>query len=345
MLSQNATNKLAVSHIKDEVLAVKKHLNGDIASVATTKYGELNADFFVDCSGFNALLIGKELGVKFVDQSDVLFADHAVTIQVPYADPQQSIASHTLSTAQTAGWIWDIGLQTRRGIGHVYSSAHTSHEQAEQDLRRYIGSEAAQLSSRVIPMKIGYREKFWQNNCVALGLAQGFVEPLEATGLLVFDATAKMLAQQFPMSKQEIPLIAKQFNQRVKHTWQNVIDFVKCHYCLSQRDDSEFWIDNRATESIPESLAERLMQWQFQPPSIYDFTSKLDIFNLDNYLYVLYGMNFNTQADYFSPLLHDEKRAHETFQQIAKYTRQATQHLPKNRELINKILQYGLQKV
>lgn len=344
ILTNNATSKLGVKHLLTEVESVTQDEDGDIKSLITTTAGEISADFFVDCTGFKALLIGEKLKVPFLDKSDVLFADHAVVMQVPYDNERTEIPSYTLSTASTAGWLWDIGLQKRRGIGHVYSSRHTSHQQADDDLRSYIGSASDALDSRLIKMNIGYREKFWKNNCVALGLSQGFVEPLEATGLLVFDATAKMLAEQFPVYKKEIPLVASQFNQRVRHSWENVIDFVKLHYCLSNRTDSQFWLDNVDAKSIPDSLSERLERWKYQPPSRYDFSNKFDVFNLENYLYVLYGMGYATDIEGLRPRLTQSKVADAYFQETVEQSKFAVQKLPKNRQLIDKILQYGLQK-
>ena len=349
LLTKHATNQFGVKHLLADVVEVKQHDNGDIKSVITDTAGEIAGDLFIDCTGFSALLIDKTFNVPFIDKSDVLFADHAVVMQVPYQSPEQTIASYTVSTAQKAGWIWDIGLQTRRGIGHVYSASHTSHEQAECDLRAYLhtsmGEQAEQLQSRVIKMNIGYRERFWQNNCVALGLSQGFVEPLEATGLLVFDATAKMLAEQFPNTKAEIPMIAKLFNQRVQYSWEKVIDFIKLHYCISMRDDSQFWRDNREISSIPDSLQERLERWRYQPPSTYDFFSGFEVFNLENYLYVLYGMDFYTDANLLSAKTQHSEQANQYRQRVAQHAEHTLARLPQHRDLINKIKQHGLQSI
>lgn len=345
LLAKNAVNKLGIKHIKADVKDINQHENGEIKSLITEKHGEISADFFVDCTGFKSLLLGEKLNVPFKDKSGNLFVDHAVAIQVPYEEENAPIASHTISTALKNGWVWDIGLKERRGIGHVYSSAYVTHEQAEQELRDYIGPIADGANSRLISMNIGYREKFWHKNCVALGLAQGFVEPLEATGLLVFDATAKMLAEQFPSSKLDMPLIAKQFNERVAISWDNVIDFVKAHYCLSKRDDSEFWLDNRAESSIPDSLKERLARWKHQPPNAYDFASKFDIFNLENYQYILYGMDFDTDMTNFSNRMSQDDKAQNIFDDIQRQTDLAVSKLPKHRDLIDKIYRHGLNKV
>ena len=280
----------------------------------------------------------------FISFKENLFNDSAVTISVPRKS-QQQVNSQTISTAMKCGWAWDIPLTNRTGNGYVYSSEYCSAEQAEFELREKLSLIGEDIEVRHLTMKVGRVEKHWHKNCVALGLSQGFVEPLEATGLLVFDATAKMLAEQFPSSKLDMPLIAKQFNERVTTSWDNVIDFVKAHYCLSKRDDSDFWLDNRASDSIPDSLKERLARWKHQPPSAYDFASKFDIFNLENYQYILYGMDFDTNLDNFQHRLAKDERASEEFAAIQNQAQFSLSKLPKHRDLIDKIYQYGLQKV
>ncbi|TRX55672.1 tryptophan halogenase family protein [Thalassomonas sp. M1454] len=344
LLTKHACNNLGVKHILAQVDDVELHLNGDIKALHTDVAGIISADLFVDCSGFDSILLGKALNVKFIDKSDVLFADHAMAMQVPYEDPEQDIPSFTISTAKQAGWIWDIGLTKRRGTGYVYSSAHTTHDEAEQTIRDYIGPAADSLEARKIAMNIGYREKFWHKNCVAIGLSQGFVEPLEATGLLVFDVTAKMLAQQFPSNRGHMDILAKKFNERVSSSWEKVIDFIKLHYVLSKRDDSDFWLENRDITKCSQTLQERLQLWQHQVPSAYDFASGFEIFNLENYLYVLYGMDFNTNIESMDFRFQNTKQATEFFNKIKQHADMLTTKLPKHRELINKIHRFGLQK-
>lgn len=348
-LTKHATEQLGVQHILATVTDVHLSEDGDIASVETEEAGTLSADLFVDCSGFAALMIGQKLGVGFIDKSDILFVDHALAVQVPYTDPEQAIACHTIATAKEAGWVWDIGLSERRGTGYVYSSKYTSHERAEQVMRDYlretIGDAADDIEARRIPMQIGYREKFWVKNCVAIGLSEGFVEPLEATGLLVFDATARMLADLFPPSKETMPAIAARFNNRVQFAWDRVIDFIKLHYCLSRRDDNAFWRDNRDPATIPETLRTNLALWKHQPPSSYDFSSKLEIFNLENYLYVLYGMDYETEMGPIAYRYRDGAQAKDEFETLRRITEQMTGQLLPHRELIKRIKKYGLQRI
>lgn len=343
MLTEHGVNKLGVQHIKADIGEIALAPDGSIEHVKTEANLTITGDIFVDCTGFKSLLLGEKLGVKFIDKQHVLFADHALAIQVPYQVKNQDIASSTISTAQTAGWIWDIGLSERRGVGHVYSSSHTSHEQAEQDFRAYLGHEYDHIDVRKIKMQIGYREKFWHKNCVAIGLSQGFVEPLEATGLLVFDVTARMLADLFPAEKQVIPLAQKRFNERVQQTWERVIDFIKLHYCISKRDDSAFWRDNTCLSTIPDSLQDNLEYWRYQIPTNYDFHNKLSIFNLDNYLYVLYGMDFDTDINAQAFKFSQQNDYQHWLNQLGQHQQQIITQLPRHRELIEKIKRFGLQ--
>ncbi|MBU2280677.1 MAG: tryptophan 7-halogenase, partial [Gammaproteobacteria bacterium] len=150
-LQQHCTEKLGVTHIVDDVIAVHSASNGDIAAVATKNSGLIAGDLFVDCSGFSSLLLGQHYQVPFKACDDILFIDSALAVQVPYESPDAPIASHTISTAQDAGWIWDIGLQHRRGVGYVYASKYCTEQQARATLARYVGPAIADLAVRKIP--------------------------------------------------------------------------------------------------------------------------------------------------------------------------------------------------
>lgn len=344
LLTRHATKTLGVSHLLGTVQQVQRGNEGTIAAVHTAEHGTLTADLYIDCTGFRSLLLGDALQVPFIRKNDVLFCDKALALQVPYDDPSQPIPCFTIATAKPAGWIWDIGLTERRGTGYVFSSGFTSPEQAHDELMAYLPPSAQSLTPRLIDMNIGYRERFWQGNCVALGLSQGFVEPLEATGLLVYDATARMLAESFPHHMDAMPLLAQRFNQRVRHTWDRVIDFIKLHYLLSQRSDSEFWLANRQESSCPASLLDNLALWRYQVPTAYDFHSKLEIFNLENYLYVLYGMRFPTQAPDASRT-PQRPQAQQLSRFYADKALQLQRELVPHRQLLERIRRYGLQAV
>jgi tryptophan halogenase len=121
-----------VTHLKGKVDGVTRDMRGDIASIQAGELGTIEGDLFVDCSGFRALLIGEALGAPFKRVDDVLFNDRALAIQVPYETPDAPINPYTLATAHEAGWTWDIGLDSRRGVGYVFSSRHTDEARAEQ---------------------------------------------------------------------------------------------------------------------------------------------------------------------------------------------------------------------
>ncbi|WP_417624822.1 tryptophan halogenase family protein [Paremcibacter congregatus] len=344
LLTRHATERHGVRHLLGNVTQVVVKDTGHVDYLDTDRCGRLQADFYVDCSGFASLLVGGALGVPFIDKGDELFVDHAVAIQVPYVDPEGPIASQTISTARDAGWIWDIGLSARRGTGYVYSSKYTDHDTAEQVIRDYIGPAADELPSRKIPMRIGYRETFWQGNCVAIGLSQGFIEPLEATALLMVDGACRMLAEQFPTDSAALDGAAKRYNRLLRYGYDRVIDFIKLHYYLSRRDDSAFWIDNRRAETVSDHLLERLDQWRYAPPSAYDFFSKFEVFNLENYLYVLYGMDFVTDMASHGARYPEDEAARRLFDQIRQARNNAAVQMPDHRGLIDKIHKFGLQK-
>jgi glycine/D-amino acid oxidase-like deaminating enzyme len=343
-LRDHCVEKLGIRHVVDDVTEVVKSDTGDIDSVQTLKSGRFAADLFIDCSGFRSLLLGAAMGVPFVDRSDVLFIDRALAMQVPYDDPQSAITPYTVSTAQKHGWIWDIGLQSRRGVGYVFSSNHTTTDAALEELRAYVGDQHRDLQPREIKIACGHRQVFWKGNCVAVGLAGGFLEPLEASALVLIELSADLISTMLPATRATMAIIAKRYNQTTQYRWDRIIDFLKLHYILSQRTDSEFWIDNRDPESIPESLKEQMELWRYRAPGDPDFTSNCEMFPAASYQYVLFGMGFRMDTQQPPPerLFGSAQRA---FAQNETLKTRWTKTLPKNRELINKIKEHGLQKI
>ncbi|GEA09935.1 tryptophan halogenase family protein [Alteromonas sp. KUL49] len=343
-LQKHCTSNLRVKHVLADVRSVTENELGDIAHVTTEQAGDIAGDLFIDCSGFSALLIGKHYQIPFNSCNDVLFVDNALAVQVPYEQEDDPIASHTISTAQQAGWIWDIGLQHRRGIGHVYSSAFTSEDQAYADLSRYIGRNIDDLSVKKISFDSGYRDKFWHRNCVAVGLAAGFVEPLEASSLVLVELSAQMIAEQLPACRSVMDIIAKRFNDTFTYRWLRIVDFLKLHYVPSQREEA-FWQENRAAHSIPESLKELMHLWRYHPPYDHDFTSNNEVFPAASYQYVLYGMGFKTDLSLYRTNDAEMALAKEQFHLNKMNIAKAVDMLPTNRELINKIKAFGLQAI
>jgi hypothetical protein len=348
-LQQHCTEKLGVRHVLDHVTSVNSAENNDIKSVSTKLNGEIEGDLFIDCTGFNALLLGKHYNIPFVCKKHVLFNDAALAVHVPYQTENDAIASHTISTGQSAGWIWDIGLPSRRGVGHVFSSAHTSDEQAEIELRDYIrptlGKKADLIDIRKIPIKPGHREVFWHQNCVAVGLSAGFLEPLEASALVLVELSAAMISEQLPATREVMDIVAKRFNKKFLYRWDRIIDFLKLHYVLTKRTDTDYWLDNCQADSIPEDLQTLLKLWQYESPWQLDFDHADEVFPSASYQYVLYGMGFKTKARHTIKRSDNQQLAQMTFQKNAQLTAKLLAGLPSNRDLINKIHQYGLQKI
>ncbi|MBV8806214.1 MAG: tryptophan 7-halogenase, partial [Sinobacteraceae bacterium] len=249
-----------------------------------------------------------------------------------------------LSVAQKHGWIWDIGLQNRRGVGYVFSSNHTSSDAALEELRAYIGARHRELQPREIKITAGHRQTFWKNNCVAVGLAGGFLEPLEASALVLIELSADMISAMMPATRETMDIVSRRFNATTHYRWGRIIDFLKLHYVLSQRTDSQFWIDNRAPESVPESLKEQLELWRYRAPGDQDFTSNCEMFPAASYQYVLFGMGFRMDVHH-QPLERSLASAQRAFTQNQTLKAKWTRALPKNRELIDKIKALGLQRV
>jgi hypothetical protein len=296
-----------------------------------------------------SLLLGKHYEVPFLSQKHVLFNDSALAVQVPYAHEDSPIASQTTSTAQSCGWIWDIGLPTRRGIGHVYSSAHTSDAGAEEELRAYVrasGGPDEMPAPRKLTFQPGYRDRFWHRNVVAIGLSAGFIEPLEASALALAELSAAMLSDDMPATRAEVDIAAGRFNDAFTYRWERVIDFLKLHYVLNRRDDSQYWRDNRDPASSPGRLQDLLTLWRHRPPSRLDFHRLDEVFPAASYQYVLYGMGFRT-APSTRALAQGRgaETADEFFRQAGALTARMLGALPANRELIEHIHSHGLPKI
>jgi tryptophan 7-halogenase len=330
LICEHAVNRLGVTHIRDHVTGVVGSPDGPVEAITGAQTGPIHGDLFVDCTGHASLLLGQHYGVPFVDQGHVLFNDRAVVTQVP-VDPDSPIVSETVSTAHDAGWIWDIGLPTRRGVGCVYSSAYMDDDRADEVLHRYIGARSHGAVRR-LSFRSGHRAHFWHQNCVAIGLSAGFLEPLEASAIVLLELSADMLAENLPASRAAMPPEARRFNQLFLYRWGRIVEFLKFHYVLSRRRGA-YWQDNRREDTIPERLRELMETWSHRPPGPHDFEHANEVFPLSSYLYVAYGMGM-------TPKLHPtlSPRApgalQKQMQDIARRQRALASGLPTNRALL-----------
>jgi tryptophan 7-halogenase len=260
-------------------------------------------------------------------------------MQIPDERPGQPIAPYTRATAHEAGWIWDIGLPTRRGTGCVYSSRHMSDDEAEQVIRRYAGPQGDTLNTRLLKFRTGYRERQWIGNTVAIGLSAGFFEPLESTGIMLIEVAARMVADMLrgPVDKTALEASARGFNRHMAARFEAIVEFLKLHYCVSRRTDTAYWRDNTDPASWPEGLKDKLAQWRHRLPSRFDFVVDFETFLPPSWAYILHGLGFATDAGR-GALAADPAQAREAiaaFGKIRQAAGQAVQALPDHRSLID----------
>jgi tryptophan 7-halogenase len=325
---------LGVVHLHGAVARVALGEDGRISHVETAAHGALEADLYIDCSGFRAELIGGALGEGLQSSRAHLFTDRALTTRLPHADPKR-LPSYTLATAHEAGWTWDIGLAENRGVGCVYSSAHMSDARAAEVLRDYAGAGEG-FETRLLSFEPGYRRRQWIGNCVAVGLSAGFLEPLEATGVVMIEAAAAMIAELFPHVG-PVGAPAFRFNAAMGQRFENIVSFLKLHYALSRRPEP-FWRENADPATWPARLTELMEAWRHRPPSRFDITSDTDPFAFFNYQYVLYGMGFSTEP----PAPRDEDQAEQAERRFARVEAlglRAAADLPAHRALVDALRQ------
>jgi len=240
-------------HIED----VQLEENGDIASVRTKEGETVAADFFVDCSGFGGLLIQKALQTPFVSFSENLFNDSAVAMPTPIGE---DIPSQTLSVAMKHGWKWIIPLTSRYGNGYVYSSQFCSADEAERELRESLGLLDDPTPARHLKMRVGRVTKHWNRNCLAVGLSQGFIEPLEATALLFIQRTAAGFVEV--LEKGDFAERARDaYNYVVNGQFEGTRDYIVTHYKTNSRSDTEYWRACSANGKLSDALKELYSLW------------------------------------------------------------------------------------
>lgn len=247
-----------VTRLERTIAEVGVSAGGRVTHLTDTDGNRIEGDLFVDASGFRAVIAEAALGAKFLPFADNLMNDSAVVM--PTAADPDSVPSETVAIAMQAGWRWIIPLTNRCGNGYVYSSRYISAEDAEAELRAALGPQAADTPARHLKMKVGRLADSWTSNCLAIGLAQGFIEPLEATALHIVQATVEgfMAAYEqggFTDSGRD------GFNRAIAARYEGIRDYIVCHYRVNRRTDTPYWRDNAANQALSDSLKGVLTSW------------------------------------------------------------------------------------
>lgn len=236
-----------VEHILANVMGCEKNENG-IKHLILNNGATIEADLFIDCTGFKSLLLGEYLEEPFISYNHLIPNDSAWATQVPYTDKEKELVAYTECTAIENGWVWNIPLWSRIGTGYVYSSKHVSDEDAKQEFINHLHSKGFNTSEckfRKIPMRIGRHQRTFVKNVVAIGLSAGFIEPLESNGLFTVHENLIDLYKTLRRGKPS-QFIKDAYNASTSLTFDNFAEFVAVHYAFTQREDTQYWQDNFA---------------------------------------------------------------------------------------------------
>lgn len=282
-----------VRRIEGHIAQVERNGESGAITALTLATGQrVEGDFFIDCTGFRALLIEGALGTGFEDWSHWLPTDRAFAVQT---ETDGAPLPYTRAIAHGEGWRWKIPLQHRTGNGLVYSSAHLSDDAARDRLLAGVDGKPL-FEPRQIRFTSGMRKRVWNQNCLSLGLASGFVEPLESTSIHLVMIAVTWLIQNFPFG-QDNAALAERFNQRSRREWEQVRDFIILHYVLTQRDDTPFW-QSRRNLPIPDSLASRIALFRDSATAYQD---KDELFRTDSWVEVMLGQGIMPRSHHRLP--------------------------------------------
>ena len=289
--------KLGVTRIEGKIGQVNLHPDsGAIASLSLADGRVIAGDFFIDCTGFRALLIEGALNTGFEDWGNYLLCDSALAVQTATTETPRP---YTRATAHSAGWQWQIPLQTRMGNGHVYASRYMDDAEAKKILLENVTGTPL-TEPRQIRFNVGRRKKFWHKNCVAIGLASGFLEPLESTSIYLIQTAIVKLINLFPSAQLDETEMAH-YNEMIAEDYQFVRDFIILHYKATRRQDSAFWRYCKTME-LPESLQQKFASYS---ASGRIYIPQNEIFREESWVAVMQGQgvkarDYHPLADVFS---------------------------------------------
>lgn len=303
----------------------QRSTDGFIESVTLDNGQTITGDLFIDCSGFRGLLIEGALKTGYHDWTHWLPCDRAVTVASESLDV---LRPYTRSIAKDAGWQWQIPLQHRVGNGHVYSSKFMDDETAQKELLSTVEGKTL-ADPKMLRFVTGHRKKFWNKNCVAIGLSAGFLEPLESTGLHLIQSGIAKLLQMFP-TRDFAQIDIDRYNRVTAFEYDRIRDFIILHYHATQRDDTPFWNYTR-TMDVPDYLADKMAVFKNQGRI---FRENEELFNDTSWFSVMMGQNLipkthDTVADVMSPEETKDKMDH-----IREIIATSVTHMPQHADYI-----------
>jgi tryptophan halogenase len=317
-----------VRRIEGKIVRVNQRAdNGDIESVTLESGESVGGELFIDCSGFRGLLIEQTLHTGYEDWSHWLPCDRAITVP---SESAATVTPYTRSTALAAGWQWRIPLQHRVGNGHVYASRYISDDEATATLLANLDGKPL-AEPRRLAFTTGVRKQCWNKNVVALGLASGFLEPLESTSIYLAQSGITRLLSLFP-TRDANPLLAERYNSESMFEYERVRDFLILHYHATERDDTPFWDDCR-TMSIPDTLRDAMELFRIDGRY---FRNGEDFFALPSWVQVMLGQRIIPQG--YHPIVDEmpEGRLVDNVEGMRAMLAQAVATMPTHDEWINR---------
>lgn len=332
-----------LTHILDTVTEIKTDQDG-VSGVVTENSGTLTADLYIDCTGFKSMLLEQTLGVPFISFHDTLHNDRAIATTIPYIDADREMENYTSCTAIEAGWVWNIPLWHRIGTGYVYSSKFATEAEAEQHFRRHLASNrmicpsaerAAEAEFRHIKIKHGVHERAWEKNVVGIGLSNGFIEPLESTGLmLTHEAIIKMVSalkmRQGRVTKFDVDC----FNYAFKEQILGFKEFISLHYALSMRNDTPYWQHVSENTVYNQRMSDYKLSINNMAHDIAYRLHRSRVFdhNMSGIVYIAAGMGYNPIdtgfGDYLDFKYHEPPEFwNETLQQWQQHRAEVMAHI------------------
>jgi hypothetical protein len=346
---KNLATGWGVHHILDELENVELTPDGSIASLHTKQQRKIEADLFIDCSGFRGLLINKALKEPFIDMSDYLLCDSAIASAVPNDDAKNGVDPYTSAIAMDSGWTWKIPMLGRFGTGYVYSSKFESETNAARDFCALWKLDPDKQNLNKIRFRVGRNRRAWVKNCVGIGLASCFVEPLESSGIYFIYAAIYQLAKHFP-DKNFDPVLIDRFNREVEFMFDDTRDFIQMHYLTTPREDTPFWRANKHDLNLSDDVKMKLETYKaglavnmpITNESTYyeNFEAEFRNFWTNSSFYcILAGMGWVPRQALPSIRYRpdSQRKAEEMFKKIKSESEELQRTLPTNHQFLQKL--------